>query len=309
MSSIEVRPFHRNDREQLAALVKAHAAAVVPGLTVSVNAVLSQLEREAGEFIVDPWVSERTTLVAEQRQRIVAAAHLLRFASDKRVSESYRDAGEMRWFLFWPEAPYWPDSAEAADALIAACIDQLGRWGVARQYADGTLPAPGVYGVPEQWPHIRMIYERSGFVHDGHTEIVYIANVDRLRGAPEPPVAGLSVRRSVGINGTRLSALLDGDEVAGYIEVETLQDAGRMPQHAAWADIGNLYIADKHRRHGIATWLIAQAGEWLQLARVELVLGYTWPEQKDCNALLERVGFRELTRTERGWVRTPLQPR
>lgn len=269
MSSIEVRPFHRNDREQLAALVKAHAAAVVPGLTVSVNAVLSQLEREAGEFIVDPWVSERTTLVAEQRQRIVAAAHLLRFASDERVSESYRDAGEMRWFLFWPEAPYWPDSAEAADALIAACIDQLGRWGVARQYADGTLPAPGVYGVPDQWPHIRMIYERSGFV----------------------------------------SALLDGDEVAGYIEVETLQDAGRMPQHAAWADIGNLYIADKHRRHGIATWLIAQAGEWLQLARVELVLGYTWPEQKDCNALLERVGFRELTRTERGWVRTPLQPR
>ncbi|MDQ3531762.1 MAG: N-acetyltransferase, partial [Actinomycetota bacterium] len=31
MSSIEVRPFRRGDREQLAALVNAHAAAVVPG--------------------------------------------------------------------------------------------------------------------------------------------------------------------------------------------------------------------------------------------------------------------------------------
>jgi hypothetical protein len=54
MSSIEVRPFRRGDREQLAALVNAHAAAVVPGASVSVNTVMSQLEREPGEFIVDP---------------------------------------------------------------------------------------------------------------------------------------------------------------------------------------------------------------------------------------------------------------
>ena len=78
MSSIEVRPFRRSDRDQLTALVNAHAAAVVPGVSASVNAVLAQLEREPGEFIVDPWVSERLTLVAEQRQRVVAAAHMLR---------------------------------------------------------------------------------------------------------------------------------------------------------------------------------------------------------------------------------------
>jgi len=81
MPSIEVRPFHRGDREQLTALVNAHVAAVVPGISISVNAVLSQLEREPGEFIVDPWVTERVTLVAEQRCRIVAAAHLLRYAA------------------------------------------------------------------------------------------------------------------------------------------------------------------------------------------------------------------------------------
>src|SRR5713101_9807895 len=98
--SISVRPFQRGDREQLTALVNAHAAAVFPGASISVNAVMSQLEREPGEFIVDPWVSERMTLVAEQRQRVVAAAHLLRYADDARVSESYRDAGEIRWFLY-----------------------------------------------------------------------------------------------------------------------------------------------------------------------------------------------------------------
>src|SRR5919204_2326473 len=124
MSSIEVRPFRRSDREQLTRLVNAHAAAVVPGVSVSVNAVLSQLEREPGEFIVDPWVRQRATLVAEQRGRVVAAAHLLRYGDDESVGPSYRDAGEIRWFVFWPEAPYWPDSAEAADALIAASTQQ-----------------------------------------------------------------------------------------------------------------------------------------------------------------------------------------
>jgi len=85
MTSIQVRPFHRRDRQQLADLVNAHAAAVVPGMGVSVSAVLSELERQPGEFIVDPWVSERATLVAEQRDRVAAAAHLLRYYADERV--------------------------------------------------------------------------------------------------------------------------------------------------------------------------------------------------------------------------------
>ena len=46
--SIEVRPFRREDREQLTALVNAHVGAVVPGGSVSVSRVLSQLERELG---------------------------------------------------------------------------------------------------------------------------------------------------------------------------------------------------------------------------------------------------------------------
>ena len=105
MSSIEVRRFHRRDRDQLTSLVNAHAAAVVPGMSVSVAAVLGQLEREPGEFIVDPWVIERVTLVAEQRGRIAAAAHLLRYSSDPGVSPSYRGTGDIRWLLFWPQAP------------------------------------------------------------------------------------------------------------------------------------------------------------------------------------------------------------
>jgi GNAT superfamily N-acetyltransferase len=302
MSSVQVRPFRRADREQLTALVNAHIQAVVPGVSVSVNTVMSQLERDPGECIVDPWVAERSTLVAEQRGRVVAAAQLLRYGGGEEVGESMRGAGEINWLLYWPEASYWPDSMAAADALMAACLAQLQRWRMTRWWANGTLPAPGVYGLPEQWPHIRALYERAGFVHDGHTEIVLIARVDELPSPSEPPILGLRLGRALGVNGTRLYGSLD-EKLVGYIEVDTdLAEGGRLAHLGGWADIGNFHVEEAYRRRGVATWLAGEAADWLRLARVERLLGYAWPEEQAMLALLGRLGFRELTRTARGWV-------
>jgi hypothetical protein len=105
MSTYEVRPFQRADREQVTQLVNAHAAAVMPGVAASVNMVLSQFEREPGEFIVGPWVGERRTLVAEQGGHIMAAALIARHRADADVGEAFRNTGEIRWLLFWPIAP------------------------------------------------------------------------------------------------------------------------------------------------------------------------------------------------------------
>ena len=314
MSTVQVRPFRRADREQLTALVNAHIQAVVPGLAVSVNTVMSQLERDPGEFIVDRWVAERATLVAEQRRRVVAAAHLLRYGAGEEVGKAYRGSAEINWLLFWPEASYWPDSAEAAGAVMDACLDQLRSWKVDHWHADGALPAPGVYGLPEQWPHIRALYERAGFVHqertgsehDGQTEIVLLARVDELPRPSAPPLAGLAVERSVGESGTRLTARR-GEESVGFIEVETnLAEGGRLAHLGGWADVGNLHVEEPYRRRGVATWLFGQAADWLRLARVERLLDYVWPEEEAMLALLGRVGFRELTRTTRGWTRLPV---
>jgi GNAT superfamily N-acetyltransferase len=314
MSSIEVRPFRRRDRDQLAALVNSHAAAVVPGLGISVSSLLSELERQPGEFLVDPWVSERVTLVAEQSDRIVAAAHLLRYGSDERVGTAYANSGVIHWLVFWPEAPagnpYWSDASEAAQELMAACLRQLDEWQVPSQSAEGELPVRGVYGVPEQWPHIRALYERAGFVHAGHTEIVYLTRVADLPRPAGPPVDGLTVRRSVGINGTRLSAVL-GEEAIGYIEVEILEEGERLARHGGWADVGNLHVVERYQRRGVGTWLFGQAAEWLELANVDRLLDYAYVEDTDATgqrydgyrALLAACGFRELTRTRRGWTR------
>jgi GNAT superfamily N-acetyltransferase len=317
MSDVQVRPFRRGDRDQLTQLVNAHAEAVVPGMSASVNTVLGSLERRPGEFIEDPWVSERVTLVAEQRGRVAAAAHLLRYFPDERAGTAFRDVGEIRWLLYWPLAPdgnpWWPDATGAAEALLAACAEVFGSWGVARQHAGGELPVPGVYGVPEQWPHIAALYRRAGFAHTGHTEVVYLAQVEDLpgpSGPDEPPLGGLAVRRSVGINGCRLAAVLGG-EVIGYIETETLDRGERLSRHGGWADVGNLHVVPGYRRRGVGSWLLGQAADWLRLAQVSRLLDYAWLEgtdpggqsYDDYRAFLPTVGFRELTRTARGWTK------
>jgi GNAT superfamily N-acetyltransferase len=309
---IEVRPFHRRDRDQLTSLVNAHATAVVPGIGVSVAAVLSDLERQPDEFITGPWVSERVTLVAEQGHRVVAAAHLQRYFADDRAGTAFRGSGEIRWLVFWPEAPggnpHWPDATPAAEQLIGTCLRQLDRWEVTRQDAGGELPVPGVYGVPEQWPHVRALYERAGFRHQGQTEVVHLARVEDLPRLPGPPVAGLSARRSVGMNGTRLAAVLS-DQVIGYIEVDIWQEGQRLTRHGGWADVGNLGVAEEYRRRGIATWLLGQAAGWMELGHVDRLLDYTslgdpaQPDGTGYRRLLAASGFTELTRTQRVWTR------
>jgi GNAT superfamily N-acetyltransferase len=316
MSQIEVRPFARRDRDQVTDLVNTHAAAVVPGVGVSVAAMLSHLERDPGEFIVDRWVTERATLVAEQLGRVTAAAHLLRYGNDDNVAPAYRGAGEIRWLVFWPESPrisnpWWPAGTQAATDLIDACVALFDRWNVTSQTAGGELPVPGVYGVPEQWPHVSALYENAGFAHAGHTELVYLARVADLPRLARAPVAGLEPRRTVGLNGTRFSAVLDGD-VIGYIEVEIRDEGERLARQGGWADVGNLHVSENFRRRKIGTWLLGHAADWLELAHVDRLLDYSHAEGADASgqtyddyrAFLGALPFRLLTRTRRGWTRS-----
>ncbi|UNO40634.1 GNAT family N-acetyltransferase [Streptomyces sp. MST-110588] len=313
LTALEVRPFHRDDRDQLTDLINAHVAAVVPGVSVSVNTVLSQLQRQPDEFIVDPWVAERLTLVAGHRHGVVAAAHLLRYRTDAAVGECYRGAGGIEWFVCHPPASFRPGAREAADLLMSACLAQFVRWKVTSRYADGALPAPGVYGLPEPWPHIRAAYERAGFVHDGDTEIVLIADVADLPPRPAGPSdpAGLSVRRTLGECGTRFTAHPPptagrDTRIAGFIEVDTVLDrAERRPRGGGLADIGNLHVAEEYRDTGLTTWLLGHAAHWLRLAGSDRLLAYASPDESDRIRELTAHGFCELTRTARGWHHRP----
>ena len=100
-------------------------------------------------------------------------------------------------------------------------------------------------------------------------------------------------------------------DVIGYLEVETFADGERLSRHGGWAEIGNLHVTQPYRRRGVATWLLGQAADWLQLAQVDRILDYAWLDGQDpggldyagYRAFLPTAGFRELTRTRRGWSR------
>ncbi|TWF76279.1 ribosomal protein S18 acetylase RimI-like enzyme [Pseudonocardia hierapolitana] len=302
MPPIEIRPFRRSDRDQLTELVNAHVEAVLPGVSVSPNAVLSQLEREPDEIVVDPWVTTRHTLVAIQRDRLVAAAHLRTFADEERVAPDYRGAGEFLWLLCWPSSTY----EEAADALAASAIAALERAGVRRIHGDGSLPAPATYGIPDVWPHVAAALERAGFSPGARIEVILVADVADLPRPGDPPVPGLGLRTALGGRGTRLTAVLDG-QVVGIHEVQTdLTAGGTRSRLAGWAEVWELDVDAAHRRRGIGTWLVGHAADRLRLARADRLLTYAVPDEDDGELpFLQAVGFRELTRTRRGWLREP----
>ncbi|MET7453064.1 N-acetyltransferase [Streptomyces sp. NPDC005574] len=302
MSALEVRPFHRADRDQLTELVNLHVAAVIPGVLVSTNTVLSGLERQPAEFVTDPWVSERATLVAEQRGTVVAAAHLLRYRSGPEVGDHYRDAGTVEWFVSRPEASSRSDAGEAADLLMSACLARLARWRVRVRYAEGALPAPAVYGLPRPWPHIRAVYDRAGFRHTGGTEVLLIARVEDL---PRPETRpGVTFERTLGECGTRFTAY-ERRRVLGFVEVDTaLARPERHTRAPGLADIGNLHVTPaagagwEHR-------LLGHAADWLRLSGTDRLLAYEKAADSAAVDVLRAAGFRELTRTDRGWEHRP----
>jgi GNAT superfamily N-acetyltransferase len=297
----QIRPFVRSDRDQLTALVNAHLAAVLPGAALSVQALLSHLESEPGEFIVDRWVAERQTLVADQDDRVVAAAHLRRYADDPQVGVAYAGAGEIAWFCCYPDAPFWAGAEEAGWALLQAAVTRLDAWRVRRAYADGSLPVPSVYGVPDAWPHIAALYARAGFT-PGREETILVSPVADL--PPRTPNAW-SVARQLGTNGVRFSALLEGQRL-GYLEVDTTDDGNRFGR-PAHADIGNLWVEETSRRRGVATSLLAEAGWWLRLAGRTTLVTYLSEESPESErAFYAATGFEVLTKTRRDWTRGPV---
>jgi hypothetical protein len=118
--------------EQLAALVSAHVACALPGAAVFSATIAARLERDPGEFVLDPWVETRDTLVTLVRDRVVAAGQLWRFADEPHVSDSYRGAAELRWFCFGPP------TAKRPPRCSTHAIEQAGP--ISRFYPTGDLP-------------------------------------------------------------------------------------------------------------------------------------------------------------------------
>jgi GNAT superfamily N-acetyltransferase len=293
-----VRPFRRTDRDQLAVLVNAHVASVVPGWAVSTAVLLAQIERDPGQYVTDPWVDERATLVAEVSGRVVAAAHLRRYRDGADVAPDWRGAGEIAWLVFWPA------SSAAGHLLAAACVRALDAWGARRQFADGDLPTSATYGIPDAWPHVERVLAGAGFdPAAARVEVQLAGTLDEVPPPRRPAVPGLGLERAVGTCAARFSAV-SGDRVLGFAEAQDDHTrGGSLARLHGWADLAELHVGESHRGLGIGTWLVSSMVEWLRLGGTTRFLVALGQDDLPLEPWFERFGWWRIGRVRRGWER------
>ncbi|MGH2560705.1 MAG: GNAT family N-acetyltransferase [Thermomicrobiales bacterium] len=266
---VRVQSFDSNCLPQLTLLVNLHLGAVMPGWGLTEPFLARLLERDDFEPITDPWVAERATLCAIDRRRIVAATHLLRYGDDPTVGSDYRGAGEIGWLVAFPEC------GDAAAAVLSAARERMASWLVTRELGWGSGFSVGpLWGVPENWPHIAAVLLAAGYAPDPshHGEALYGGWLDGIPAPAEPPVAGLTVQRVVGPYETRLSALLDGQEI-GRCDVQSdLSRSGMLPALRGWGWLTDLRIEEPWRNRGVGSCLVGHAVQWLRLAACDRVV-------------------------------------
>jgi GNAT superfamily N-acetyltransferase len=298
---MQIEPFHDRHLIQLQALINAHLSAVVPGWALPSAFIADRLRRDPHQYGIDPWVTERTTLCALERQRVGAAAHLLRYGADPQVGEYYRGAADIAWFVFWPE------HVAAALALLSAVHSHLASWHATRAYAwDSGLPVPLLVGVPDVWPHIADALASMGYQpFPDRTEALYGGRLDGVPAPSAPPIAGLALRRTVESLGACFSAIVEGQKV-GHCDCDPdLTLGGELPALRGWAELFEIEVEAHWRNRGIGTWLVQYAAAWLRLSGCDRIVLAVASEDEAAGAgrFYRRFGWETLVREQPGWSR------
>ena len=292
----------------LRGLVNAHLTVMAPGWALTEPFLAAHLQRDPGQAITDPWVTERATLCALEGQRLVAAAHLLRYGRDPAVGPAMAGTGEIAWFLAWP------DKGEAAAALLDAAQAQMHAWGIIQAGAWNTwLPIGPFVGVPDVWPHIAAFLVAAGFrpmvgAEHEYEEEVYGGTLNAVPLPTNPPVPGLTLRRGV-ITGLwaahemRFTALLDGQEL-GWCEIALdLTEHGALPALPQWAWLTELRVEEPWRNRGIGTWLVQYAVAWSRLGGRSRLVVATMADNAGAIRFYRRFGWELLVHERKGWSR------
>jgi GNAT superfamily N-acetyltransferase len=304
-STTEVVPFAPDHLDQLTELLNAHLEAVVPGVAVPGAHLAERLVRDPGEAIVDPWVVRRRTLVAVERDRVVAASHLLHYGATSEVGPGYRNVGEIAWLVAWPSA------CAAAEAVLAAGLHQLDNWGTEAPWlCTGSMFVPTVSGVPDTWPHIAAILRAAGYAPEPEREeVLYGGHIDHLE-PPAPPIEGLVLARRMCDFAPRFAAELGGETIGLFDVRGDVTGGGVLPALAGWAEPWNLWVDERHRSQGVGSWLVRSATPYLRLGGCDrmLVTVAVDDERAGAGRFYERLGLVRLARLDRAWTATGAGP-
>jgi GNAT superfamily N-acetyltransferase len=304
-AQITIELLQETHYPQLQWLMNQHLSTLAPGWALPEHYIVSRLSHNPDQYSTDPWVSERMTLCAILRQRVVGVAHLLRYKAGPEVSGYCQNAGEIDWFLAVPH------EQEAAEQFLAACQRQFATWQVRSESICPSLPVGPFVGVPDVWPHISSALERAGYWPDPEQiESIYEGTLDHVSPPGPPPVEGMTLQRTMGhvsspyTTGVCFSALVEGERV-GYCEIDTdLTRGGTLPSLHGWAELSEVFVEESWRRRGIATWLIQHAVAWHRPGGgTRMILSVEEEDEESAGRLYRGLGWQPFAKQKKVWKR------
>ena len=293
---VQIAPLDRSHLPQVLALVNSHLSTVIPGWSLTADYFWERLKSNPREYIEDPWVVERKSIVGIVRDRVCAAAHLLRYGDDT----PSKGIGEIAGILFWPE------EREAGEAVMTECRRQMKTWQVVDEQISGPLPVPACVGIPDVWPHISGLVEQFGYsANEDIDESVYGGTLNEIVTLGAPPVKGVTVQRDAGEFGTRFVARLDGRDIAHCECISDLTEGGQLPALVGWAELSELATSEAMRNQGVGSWVVRHAVEWLRMAKCDrIVLSVARDDEKaGAGRFYQRFGWMPLVRQKKYWRR------
>ncbi|MGB3633288.1 MAG: GNAT family N-acetyltransferase [Rubrobacteraceae bacterium] len=296
---MRVHPFESTYLPGLRELINHHLSAVVPGWALPDATVAAHLKQNHGEYVTDPWVIERITLLATEGWRVLAAVHLLRYGDGEEVGEHFRGAGEIGWLLSVP------GRSEAAAAVLSVARERFASCDISRELVSGgVLPVPVLIGVPDCWPHIADALRAFGYRAEvENREAIYGGTLASVPEPGHPPLSDLKIHRSTGASGVRFSAVRRGEYIGRLECLTDLTDGGALPAFGGWSNLEELWVREDSRNRGVGGWLVEHAVSWLRLAGCDRIVIAVAEEDEEAGAgrFYSGFGWEVFAREVRSW--------
>jgi GNAT superfamily N-acetyltransferase len=294
----EIRAFQSNDLPQLTQIINIHISMLITGWGLPSELILSHMEKNPDQPVIDPWVIERKTLCALVGEKLVGAAHLLRYGDAEPVGENHHKHGDIAWLVFDPEF-----EAEAK-ALLATCHAQMKSWEVKSLGTwESGLSIPCFTGISDNWPHIGKLFYEAGYrPKPERAEAVFGGNFDKVY-----PAGQLAERFSLSevINGDTIIVEVTRHEkwVAGLEARPDLSENGIKPALKTWAELSEVEVAERWRRQGVGRMLISYLVFLLKKTEASQVVFTVAKEDEEAGAgaFYESFGWKPFSRSQDGW--------
>lgn len=293
----EIRAFQPQDLPQLTQLINMHISLLIPTWSLPSDLILSRLETNPDEPVIDPWVVERKTLCGFVGENLVAAAHLLRYGESELMNKSYHRRGDFAWFVFDPEF-----EAEAK-TFLEACHEQMKAWEVKSLSTwDSGLYIPCAVGISDNWPHIGKLFYEAGYrPKPERAEAVYTGDLHALYTLPRKNSSFLIHRRRM--DGLIRQQISLGTDKIAYCEITTNIWRNK-PALAEWVELAEIWVRDDYHRQGIGRFLLQEVAPYLFMLNAKSIVFSVAinDERAGAGAFYQSFGWKAASRSQDAWI-------